>query len=183
MKQIDLSGGYVTQVDDEDFEKLNKYKWCVSSCCKTNYAVRRQDNGIMTSMHREIIGVDNIPVGYEIDHVDRNGLNNQKINLRIASKSQQQANILPYSGCSSELKGVCWFTPKGKWRARIVYKGKPMHLGYFDREDEAGIHYDMAALGLFGIFAYLNFPELKEEYSKQLLQMGFSEQKEGVWRS
>jgi hypothetical protein len=183
MKQIYLCGGYVTQVSDEDYDRLNKYQWCISTCGKVSYVVRRQNNGIMISMHREIIGADNIPDGIEIDHADRDGLNNQRENLRLASKSQQQANIPPYSGCSSKFKGVCWFTPKGKWRARINYKKKEMHLGYFDSEDEAGIHYDMAALGLFGVFAYLNFPELKEEYSKQLLQMGFSEGEEGIWRS
>jgi hypothetical protein len=181
VREIQLSQGKVALVDAEDYEELSKYSWCASLCGSMYYAVRRNENDKVVSMHREIWG-DEIPDDKEIDHADRDGLNNQRYNLRLATKSQQQANTLPYPNCSSKFKGVVWFKPKEKWRSRIRYKGKDMHLGYFSTQQEAAVHYDMAALGLFGVFAYLNFPELKDEYISQLQEMGFDEKEEGTWR-
>jgi hypothetical protein len=106
MKQITLTRNMIAIVDDDDFERLNKHKWSTtkSPTNKTWYAYRtivKKGKQCNIKMHREIM---EFPIGYEIDHIDHNGLNNQKSNLRIATRSQNNCNTI-YKN-SSGYRGV-----------------------------------------------------------------------------
>lgn len=157
MRLIPLTQGEHTQIDCQDYESLSKYKWDLQRDKNGHkYAVR--SGGIL--MHQQIMG---FPDG-EIDHHDRNGLNNQRYNLRLCSHSQnmmnQRKSLNPKSshcrGVSKRKPSKSWASPK--WRATIQIKGKSIHLGYFDNEIDAGIAYDNAAHKYFREFALLNFP-------------------------
>jgi hypothetical protein len=154
MKKIRLNHGYVALVDDDDFEYLNKFNWHVFHGRNTDYAQRSINiNGKWTSifMHREII---NISLGLLTDHADRNGLNNQKYNLRICNESQNNGNVRKIRG-KSLYKGVHF--NNGKWNAAIRYNKKHFYLGRYTSEIDAAIAYDKKAIELFGEFACINF--------------------------
>ena len=111
------------------------------------------------SLQRFILEVTDRKV--EVDHEDHNGLNCQRYNLRIATHSQNLANMLIPARNTSGIKGVykyvsnSWKT-SNKWKAQISFKGKRKHLGYFDSKEEAQAAYDKAAIELFGEFALTN---------------------------
>jgi hypothetical protein len=162
MKLIPLSQGLYAQVDDQDFEWLSKWKW--SAVLKHNvwYAVRRPEkHGRRRTvyMHREIMG---FPDGKHIDHIDRDGLNNRRSNLRICSAAQNQRNRGKQVNNAAGHKGVSWNWQKRKWEARINARGKRKFLGYFDSPEEAAFAYDRAAVQYYGEFAKLNFPNTVE---------------------
>src|SRR6188768_2332166 len=93
MKEIPLTQGKSVMVDDEDFEFLNQWKWYASKSNNTFYAHRRVGkHGRFVYMHRLILGIDNISPELFPDHMDRNGLNNQRYNLRIATRSDNNSN-------------------------------------------------------------------------------------------
>lgn len=153
MKEISLSQGKVALVDDEDFDYLNQYKWYANRFKYTFYAIthrriNKYDHKIY--MHRLIM---NPGREIHIDHKDRNGLNNQKNNLRIATYSQNNCNRKG-SGASQYL-GVS-IRRNGKFTARIKADGYYKNLGVFDNEIDAAIAYDNAAKIYHGEFANLN---------------------------
>ena len=163
MKEIKLSQGYVALVDDEEFDRLRLFHWSITKMkCNHIYAQRKyfKIDGIPqpSLMHRLIL---NVPKDKQIDHKDGNGLNNQKENLRIASRSQNQANSKSESG-KSKFKGVCPFG-KNRWRAYIVKDWKQNHIGCFNSESEAAKAYDKKAIELYGEYAKTNF-NMKGEY-------------------
>ena len=88
---------------------------------------------------------------------DGDGLNNQKANLRICTRSQNKMNGKSYKNSSSKYKGIWWVKKNKKWRVRIRLNNKTIHLGYFKDETEAAKAYDSKAKELFGEFARLNF--------------------------
>lgn len=153
---VPLTQGYVAKVDVDDLNSINKSFWTLKRCRSGKlYAQksRKDENGIWstTTMHSEIMQT---PAGSEVDHIDGDGLNNTKTNLRIVSHKQNQQNIRPRVGVSSKYKGVSWHNQAQKWRAYL--RGR--HLGLFEDETSAAIKYDREALKLFGQFAKLNFP-------------------------
>ncbi|MBE9570753.1 MAG: HNH endonuclease [Proteobacteria bacterium] len=158
MKEIQLTQGYVAIVDDEDFERLDEYKWYVCKGKNTFYAARNKRGGRKNRgcilMHREILGAVS---GGIIDHRDDNGLNNQKNNLRICTTQQNISNKRKELNYSSRFKGVHWLKANKKWRAALMFKYKHIHLGLFDSEESAAHAYDRGALKFFGTFARLNF--------------------------
>lgn len=165
MKKIQVSGSIrEAMVDNEDYEELSKYSWCALEGGKTTYAVRnirvKGKRGLML-MHREILGLKDPKI--LVDHKDRDGLNNQKSNLRISNQSQNLCNRGSNIGSSSIYKGVSWHRSRGKWRARICKNGKKKYIGIFDSEKEAALAYDREAIKLHGEFARLNFPDFKHQ--------------------
>jgi len=134
MRTIELTQGKLALVDDEDFEELNQYKWFANKRGNTFYAVRntKRPNRTKIRMHKEIMDT---PKGLETDHIDGDGLNNCRPNLRVVTSRQNQQNR--HTPKSSIYPGICWWKDRGKWRARIEINGKRKHLGLFDVEEEA----------------------------------------------
>lgn len=137
---IKHSGKYFAQVDDEDYELLSKFRWSVRVAKHTCYAERRVGT-VKIKMHRAILGI----IGEENtfgDHRDRNGLNNQRDNLRAVTKAENNTNRIT-SG-KSQYYGVSW--DGDKWRVRINVNGTRKHVGRFDNETVAAKAYNLAAI-------------------------------------
>ena len=158
MKTIPLTKGQVALVDDEDYPELAKHKWYALKPYCTYYAARRvaSVNGRrpLVYMHRVILGAK---PGEQCDHLNWNGVDNRRANLRLCTQSQNNQNKPKRRG-SSRYLGVEWDTRRDKWAARIRGGGTRRWLGYFHNEDDAAKAYDRAARELFGEFACLNFP-------------------------
>lgn len=107
-------------------------------------------------MHRMLLGVTDHRV--EIDHIDGDGLNNRRANLRTATRAQNARNMMKSRG-RSRFKGVDFHKLTNKWRARIVVNYVERFIGLFGAEEAAARAYDQAARKAFGKFARLNFPE------------------------
>jgi hypothetical protein len=157
MKEILLTQGKVTLVDDEDFEYLNQWKWYVKKYCQnshnTFYAARvviEEGKHRTIFMHREIL---ELKAGERCDHEDQDGLNNQRYKATVG---QNRANSK--STAISGYKGV-YFDNKAstpRWLARIMTNKKFLYLGSFPTKEEAALAYNQAALKYHGEFAYLN---------------------------
>lgn len=158
MKEIRLTKGYVAMVDDEDFEKLSRYKWWALPAKDRAYAGRTiyLGNGKTHSvfMHREIMGA----VGKEeVDHRDGDGLNNQRNNLRICTHAENLWNQKLSRSNKSGFKGVSWNKEMHKWTVILRVNGKQVYLGLFEDVIEAALAYDEAAQKYYGEFARTNF--------------------------
>ena len=157
MKEISLTQGKVAFVDDEDFERLNKFKWYAIKHGNTFYAKRHKARLNTTrttiSMHREIITFASNKV---TDHRDGNGLNNCKANLRSCTQQQNKFNQrMPRKDNKLGVKGVCWHKQHKKFYPTIAVNGKKMHLGFFDILEDADKAYRIAEKKYFGEFARL----------------------------
>lgn len=151
MKTIGLTQGQFTLVDDEDFEWLNQWKWYAQKSSNTCYAIRGV--GVATLMHRIILKAERNQI---IDHINGDGLDNQKSNIRLCNHLQNNANRRKIKNCSSIFKGVCWSKSCNKWVASIACNQKKHHLGCFNSEIDAAKSYDDKALQLYGEFARIN---------------------------
>ena len=163
MKEIALTKGQIALVDDADFDFINQWKWYafVSPRNNTYYAARKtaRDKSNFNKretiiMHRQIMGVSDPKI--EIDHEDKNGLNNSRSNLRQATRSQNNANRSSQINSSSKYLGVNWDAVRNKWRAMICKDNKRMHIGMYFKEEDAAIAYNTKAIELHGEFANLN---------------------------
>jgi hypothetical protein len=165
MKTIQLTKGFSTVVDDEDYERLSQHKWHVIPDPKNgnHYAARGHDTVLM---HADIMGCAGV------DHRDGDGLNNRRCNLRVATKSQNQANRRKLVKASSRFKGVTWNAKNKNWRARIGPKSA-IDLGSYQFETEAALAYDRAALARWGEFARPNFERAHKGDRKTFLFVGF----------
>ena len=152
---IPVKGGPFAIVDAADYDELSKYRWYARHTPTACYAVTRH-KGKFIQMHRLITDA---PRHLVVDHIDRNGLNNTRKNLRLCTVKQNRYNCSSRKRCSSKYKGVSWNAEKRKFCAKITYEGKVHHLGCFTDEKEAARAYDKQARVLFGEFAYLNFPD------------------------
>lgn len=157
MKTIPLyKTDLVAIVDDEDYESLSKYRWLLH---KAGYAIRRE-KGKTILMHRCLIAV---PAGMQVDHINHNGLDNRKNNLRPCTMAQNQRNRGVSKSNTSGCKGVYWNRKTNKWVAQIVSnQNEKTYLGSFLDIKDAARGYDEAAKKYHGEFAKLNFPRAKK---------------------
>ncbi len=144
-----------SQVDDEDYAWLNLYQWNVKTWKKDSkvlYARTIPSQGRIP-MHRMLF-----PEHNKIDHIDGNGLNNQRNNLRLVTSVQNQMNIRKRgNNFTSSYKGVYWNKERKKWQVGIRINNKSIFLGRFNSEIEGAKAYDEKAKELFGEYACLNF--------------------------
>jgi len=139
MKKIQLTKGKFALVDDKDFEYLNQWRWLFSD---TGYALRHQHINIGLNkyksktirMHRLI---NKTPDGFETDHINRNKLDNQKINLRTITHQKNSFNTGLRRSNTSGYKGVYWDKFNNKWRAEIKINNKKISLGRFKNIKDA----------------------------------------------
>ena len=158
MKLIPLTRGLFAKVDDADFDWLNQWKWHAVKCRDRFYAVRTSSSAggqkpKPIRMHCELcVGA------FQVDHKDLDSLNNQRDNLRPATRTANQGNTKKRKDNGSGFKGVSWHKRVGAWQAQIGIRGCRTSLGYFQNPQEAALAYDAAAKEIFGEFARLNFP-------------------------
>jgi len=155
MKTINLSKGKQAIVDDEDFDYLSQWKWCVNSAGYAVRGVHHYENGkrktTLILMHRII---NETPDGFYTDHADGNPLNNARSNLRNATKGENQRNMKLRKDSSSGVKGV---QKNGKnWMAGIRVGGKRLHLGTYTSKELASQAYNEASLKIYGAFSATN---------------------------
>ena len=161
MKEIQLTQGKVALVDDSDFEYLNQFKWHVNKQGNTYYVIRYKrtllKKRVYESMHRLIMKPDK---GFVIDHLDGNGLNNQRNNIRICTVSQNSMNRNKTVKNKSGFKGVIWWERNSTWKAEIRLNKKKIYLGYYENIIDAAKAYNDGAIKYHGEFAKLNKIEL-----------------------
>lgn len=154
---LSLTKGYMTIFDISDIELAKSGHWLAMQTKRSVYAARFRTVGKgkrgLVSFHREAISAS---IGFDADHIDGNGLNNKRSNLRVATRHQNMCNGRSAKGSSSQFKGVSWSTRQRKWVAKIMANGETVNLGTFDDEIEAARSYDVAAERLHGSFARLN---------------------------
>jgi hypothetical protein len=151
--EIPLTQGKVALVDKEDYEELMKYKWQADKIGNTFYAIRRtkrDTNGKQKKiyMHRVVM-----PYGKEIDHVNGNGIDNTKINLRACTHAENLTNSGIRTNNKSGFKGVSFCKRDERWVARITISGKYKFIGRFDTPLEAYKAYCEACVKYHGEFA------------------------------
>jgi hypothetical protein len=153
VRRIPLTRGRFALVDAADYYRLVKLNWYASSNGVTFYACGKV-TGKRIKMHRFIMAA---PDHLMVDHIDRNGLNNCRSNLRLCTPAQNCCNTASRKG-TSKYKGVGKGKNEKKWRAQINSNKKICHIGCFSEEIDAAKAYDKKARQLHGQFACLNFP-------------------------
>lgn len=152
MKQIPLTQGKFSIVDDEAFDKLNEFRWHLNA---HGYAQRNVGSSTGTKrsivlMHRIVVGAS---TGEEVDHINMDRIDNRISNLRVATKQQNLFNRSKNRNNTSGHKGVVWHKAACKWMATINVMYKQIYLGLFDDINEAALAYQTAAKKYHGEFA------------------------------
>lgn len=158
-KTIELTKGYTTIVDDDDYEWLSEWSWYAHfNRPESVYAARGNSPGQkpnLVKMHRAIMGIDDPKV--QVDHINGNKLDNRRSNLRLASNAQNHWNLTGLrADNTSGFKGITWDKERDRWMAQIRANRQQIFLGYFDDPAEAARTYDIAARFHFGDFACTN---------------------------
>ncbi len=166
MQEIPLTQNQVAIIDDEDYERVSKYKWCAQKIVqkwRTFYYAKRafKQDGKHTTIHLHRF-LMNPPPGMQVDHKNGNTLDNRRSNLRLATCAQNQRNRRKKGGGLWQYKGVNYVAERRKHLAVISKNGVRYRLGGFNTAEEAARAYDAKAKELFGEFAYLNFPEQED---------------------
>jgi hypothetical protein len=158
--EVELTQGKWAKVDCADMDPVIGYCWCYTRSRSGGYAVRTGPRHKAILMHRAIMGLADDDPG-QIDHVNGDGLDNRRANLRIASPPQNGANTgkrkskngQPYT---SRYKGVSWDPTRRKWTAGIRSDGRRRFLGRYESEEDAARAYNRTARELHGQFARIN---------------------------
>lgn len=154
-REITLSTGNVTLVDESEFEWLNQWRWNEAR----GYAMRIvSTNGKRIGIYMARFILD-APEGMHVDHISGDILDNRRVNLRICTATENSRNSKKRTNGTSQYKGVglSQRVHGGKWRAQIRIDGKVVILGLSDDEIELAHIYDAAAREHFGPFARCNF--------------------------
>lgn len=167
--KLQLTDGSFAQIDEIDLETVHTVefsaglswtgricdrRWRISRKSHTDYVTAMLKSTIELRLHRVIMDAK---LGQDIDHIDNDGRNNTRANLRLATKTQNNANRRIATGRDG-FKGVCLHRNSGKFEAYIRIDGKKHHLGLHETAEIAAHVYDAAALKAWGEFAKLNFP-------------------------
>ncbi len=156
--KIPLSQGRFAKVDPEDYIWLSQFRWSAKVGPNAIYAVRTvqvRGRSKRIYMHRQLM---NTPDGLVCDHINHDGEDNRKANLRNCTISQNNANRRCSPNASSRYLGVSWDRHRNKWECQIKKDGVAKNLGLFDSEEATARAYDAAAWALHGVYANLNFP-------------------------
>jgi hypothetical protein len=142
MKEIPLTKGFVAIVDDEDFEWVSQTSWIYAGNGRgTHYAgrwVSKDGKRKFLRLHREVIVKAFGDAGqFEVDHINRNGLDNRRENLRMASRKENLMNRSDYRTNKSGVKGVYWVPHCRKWEASLTVDGAKQYYGLFSNKDDA----------------------------------------------
>jgi hypothetical protein len=157
--KIPLTHSKFAKVDPQDYIWLSQFRWHCKANSNATYAVRTitvAGKSKRIYMHRLIMDT---PPHLVCDHINHDGLDNRKGNLRNCTIKENNANARSAKGASSEYKGVTYSKRKKKWSVYIKKDGRQFNLGCFNNEAEAAKTYDAAAIKLHGEFAHLNFPD------------------------
>jgi hypothetical protein len=149
MKEISLTQGKTAFIDDDDFHEISKYKWFAMKRGVKFHACRnvQTPNGKrLLYLHHAVVGKP--PKGLDTDHIDGNGLNNCKSNLRMVTRRQNMQNV-HIKNKTSIFPGVSWCKEKKKWSTAIQVKGVVNYIGRFNKEIDAYVAYcsAVAAIG------------------------------------
>ena len=155
-KEIELTNGMVAIVDDEDYNYLLDYNWRCLKNGRTCYAIfGRRINGkySLVWMHRMIMDAKDRK--QEVNHINHNGLDNRRQNLRITTHDKVVIQSQVLNNKTTKHKGISYHKPSNKWRSRISINGKTIYLGYYINEIEAAKAYEKKAIEIFGEFAHI----------------------------
>lgn len=145
-------GENILIIDDEDWSSIRDYTLNLQK--KNNgFYVNLKKGDWSEALHRFLM---NAPHGLEVDHINRNGLDNKRSNLRLATKAQNSYNKFDSKNSASGFKGVYWAKDKSLWCARITVNNKAIQGGYFKCKIDAAHRYNELAVEYFKEFAYLN---------------------------
>ena len=151
-------GTHYILIDNDDYDAINKYKWSITKPRNTYYAVR-EFNKKSTLLHRFLLNVKKR--NKHVDHINGNGLDNRKENLRICTCKENNRNSKLSKNNTSGYKGVSWAKNMNKWESYITADRKRYGLGYFKCKHDAAMAYNTAALKYHKDYASLN--EIREE--------------------
>jgi len=155
--EIELTQGQIALIDGCDLETILQYRWCAHFNGRYWYAytgICANGKTKLLAMHRLILDA---PTGMDVDHFDHQTLDNRRINIRLATRSQNNANKSKYKvGATSRHKGVHYSQLERKWKAEIKVNRQRFYLGTYTDESDAALAYNRAALEHFGAFARLN---------------------------
>jgi hypothetical protein len=153
---------FIVNYDEQDHKMISKHKWHIkrshnllyaqASLKVSELAIGKKKGSI--KMHRYILGLTDPKI--ESDHIDGNGLNNSRSNLRVCNHQRNSFNRRSHHDSLSKYKGVHYDVSIKKWRSRICVSGKSKYLGVFKDEVSAALVYNKAAIEAFGEFAKLN---------------------------
>lgn len=149
MKKVPLTGalgkGKYALIDDSDWPIVKQYRWQL-----------HPDGYVYGSRGRLHCYILHTPPALEIDHVDRDKLNNRKFNLRVCFHAENIRNRRISRNNTSGYKGVSWSSQTQRWRSAISVGGRKYYLGEFDIKEDAARAYNAAAIEAHGEFASLN---------------------------
>lgn len=168
MAEIVLTNGMVAMIDDEDFHAIKTVefrdgkvwtgtisgvRWSALTNKRSIYATASWPGRKPILLHRAVM---NATAGHVVDHINHDGLDNRRCNLRLVTQTQNMANARHCDTSVSRFKGVWYWKQKNKYIARIKSNGKTIYLGLFDSDTDAAIAYNKKAIELRGEFAWLN---------------------------
>ncbi|KAB0573417.1 HNH endonuclease [Brucella pituitosa] len=148
----EITKGYTVIVSPEDAKFLDRNRWS-SKIDKHSVYAQRSALGKTVRLHREIMRPT---AGHLVDHINGNGLDNRRTNLRIATHAQNSVNRINFRKSKSGFVGV--YREKNRWRATINTERGHINLGSYVTPEEAAKVRDAAAYAKYGEFAQLNFP-------------------------